>query len=137
MKKLFVTFAIVLGLGTVSKAQSAVVNANEEAVKNYDGVRGNFLYPLNDREKVNVNYDLTPKHPTSVAHVTIHTPNPMPFSANITDAAGKVVHTWKPESQVYLYKADWNIEKLPAGKYNVNLFMGDNKQSIYTFQFSK
>lgn len=138
MKKILLTVAVIIGLFSNVKAQSATIaNANQEALKNFDGLRGNFLYALNEREKVNVNYEFTPKSPSAVASMMIHTPNPMPFWATITNASGKTVFTWKPEQQVYLYRANWDIAALPAGSYTVNLFMGEQKGRIFHFQFDK
>lgn len=138
MKKLLFIFTIALGFTTASKAQSADISAeNANAINNYDGVRGNFEYALNDRERVNVNYALNPKNPTTVAHFMLHTPEAMPLWATVTDAAGKVVLTWKPEQKVYLYNADWNVSKLTSGTYTVNVYMDAEKKSIYQFNFSK
>jgi hypothetical protein len=67
----------------------------------------------------------------------IQTPDPMPFSATITNASGKVVYTWIPETKVYLYNADWNISSLSSGTYNVNIYMGTEAKSIYQFSFTK
>lgn len=138
MKRILLTFAVLIGLLSNVNAQSgSIANANEQALRNYDGIRGNFLYPINDREKVNVNYEFSPKSPTAAASMMIHTPNPMPFWANITNAAGKVVFTWKPEQEVYLYRANWDISTLAAGSYTVNIFMGEQKGRIFNFQFDK
>lgn len=138
MKRILLTFAVIIGLLNNVNAQSAsIANANQEALNKFDGIRGNFLYPINDRERVNVNYEFAPKAPSSAASMMIHTPNPMPFWATITNAAGKTVFTWKPEQQVYLYRANWDLKSLPAGSYTVNIFMGEQKGRIYNFQFDK
>jgi outer membrane lipoprotein-sorting protein len=140
MKKTLFVFTAVLSIcsAQICSAQTAATpSQNEEYAKKIDAVRGHFDYKLNEREAVNVNYSLSPKHPTDIAHFSIHTPSPMPFSATVTNAAGKVVYTWKPETQVYLYNADWNLSKLGAGEYNVNVYMDGQKSSIYQFKFSK
>lgn len=138
MKKLLFIFALALGFAQTSKAQTSTVSAqNADAVKNYDGVAGHFDYALSATERVNVNYALTPKKPTTVAHFMIHTPDPMPFSATVSDASGKVVYTWKPETKVYLYNVDWNVSALASGNYTVNIYMGTDKKSIYQFSFNK
>lgn len=138
MKRILLTFAVIMGLFTNVKAQAvSAPNANQEALLKFDGIGGNFLYPINEREKVNVNYQFAPKSPTTEASVMIHTPNPMPFWATITDKSGKTMFTWKPETQVYLYEVKWNLAALPAGSYTVNLFMGEQKGRIFNFQFDK
>lgn len=138
MKKILLTVAVILALFSDLSAQSSsIANANQEALKNFDGIRGNFLYPINDREKVNVNYEFAPKSPAAAASMMIHTPNPMPFWATITNASGKTVFTWKPEQQVYLYRVNWDLSVLPAGSYTVNLFMGEQKGRIFNFPFDK
>lgn len=136
MKRIFLSLAVLAGCCAMAHAQSTPVS-NEDAVKNYDGTGGHFEYALNSRERVNVNYALTPKHPVHSAHFMIHTPDPMPFSATIVDASGKTVYSWKPEQKVYLYQADWNISALKSGAYTVRIFLENNPKSIYEFQFSK
>ncbi|HTN17503.1 MAG TPA: hypothetical protein VL092_07485 [Chitinophagaceae bacterium] len=138
MKRIILSLTVLLGCFAVTNAQSkATSNANEDAVKNYDGTAGHFEYALNSRERVNVNYALTPKNPVNVAHFMIHTPDAMPFSATITDASGKTVYSWKPEQKVYLYNADWNVAALKSGSYTVKVFLQNEPKSIYEFQFSK
>lgn len=138
MKKLLFIFTLALGFTVNAKAQTgAIATQNADAIKNYDGVRGNFEYALNARERVNVNYALTPKNPTTVAHFTVHTPDAMPFWATVSDASGKTVYTWKPEQKVYLYNADWNIASLSAGTYTVKIYLETDKKSIYQFDFTK
>ena len=137
MKKIINILLIVIGSISAQAQSKAASNANEEAVKNYDGTAGHFEYALNSRERVNVNYALTPRNPVNVAHFMIHTPDPMPFSATIVDAAGKTVYNWKPEQKVYLYNADWNVAALKCGSYTVKVFLENEPKSIYEFQFSK
>ena len=138
MKKLFTILFLALGFSASSSAQSATVSAqNADAVKNYDGVSGNFGYALSASETLNVNYALTPKSPVNTAHLMLHTPNPMPLSAKIMDASGKVVLTWTPETKVYLYNVDLNVSSLKTGTYTVNLYMGTDSKSIYNFSFNK
>ncbi|MBL7713102.1 MAG: hypothetical protein JNL13_11575 [Chitinophagaceae bacterium] len=137
MKKIIYVFLVVLG-SVSAQAQSKVTsNANEDAVKNYDGTAGHFEYALNSRERVNVNYALTPRNPVTTARFMIHTPDPMPFSATIVDASGKTVYTWKPGQKVYLYNADWNLTALKSGAYTVKVFLENEPKSVYEFQFSK
>ena len=138
MKNLLFAIALLLGYSFSVSAQSATVSTqNADAVKNYDGVMGNFSYALSAKESLNVNYSLTPKNPTTVAHLMLHTPDPMPLSAKIMDATGKVVLSWKPEQKVYLYNADLNVSSLTAGTYTVNVFMGTDAKSIHSFNFNK
>jgi hypothetical protein len=138
MKKLFTILFLALLLREETSAQSAVVSPqNSEAVKNYDGVAGNFGYAISATETLNVNYSLTPKNPTTIAQLMLHTPNPMPLSAKIMDASGKVVLTWTPETKVYLYNVDLNVSSLKSGTYTVNLYMGTDPKSIYNFNFNK
>ena len=138
MKRIILSLTVLLGCFAVTNAQSkATSNANEDAVKNYDGTAGHFEYALNSRERVNVNYALTPRNPVTTAHFMIHTPDPMPFSATIVDASGKTVYTWKPEQKVYLYNADWNLAALKSGAYTVKVFLQNEPKSVYEFQFSK
>jgi len=140
MKKLLFIFALAFGIGcsATATAQTAkAVNLNEEAVKNYDGIGGSFLYKLNERESLNVNYALTPKSPSNTAHFFIHTPDARPFSAKIADAKGKTVYTWQPQDQNYMYDADWDIASLKAGVYTVKVFMGKEAKSIHEFSFTK
>lgn len=138
MKNLLLIFAVLVGCGFNAAAQTSTVSTqNSDAVKNYDGVLGNFTYALSSTESLNVNYSLTPKNPTSTVHLMLHTPDPMPLSAKIMDASGKVVLSWTPESKVYLYNVDLNISGLTSGKYTVNVFMGTDSKSIHSFSFSK
>lgn len=138
MKNLLFIFAVLIGCSLNASAQTSTVSTqNSDAVKSYDGVRGNFNYALSATEQLNVNYSITPKNPTTVAHLMLHTPNPMPLSAKIMNAAGKVVLTWTPDSKVYLYNADLNVSSLEAGTYTVNLYMGSDSKSIHNFSFSK
>ena len=138
MKKIYYILSIACFLSVTVEAQPAVTaNANEEAVKNYDGTGGHFEYALNDRERINVNYALTPRYPATIAHFMIHTPDPMPFSAVIVDATGKTVYRWKPEQKVYLYHADWNISGLKSGSYTVKVFLENEPKSVFEFRFSK
>ena len=138
MKKIYYILSIACFLSVTVEAQPAVTaNANEEAVKNYDGTAGHFEYAVNSRERMNVNYALTPKHPVAVAHFMIHTPDPMPFSAVIVDATGKTVYRWKPDDIVYLYHADWNISGLKSGSYTVKVFLENEPKSVFEFRFSK
>ncbi len=134
MKYLFLAFMLGCALSNNSFAQTS---SSLNTVKEFDGVGGHFLYQLNEREKVNVNYSLTPKNPSNTAHFMIHTPSPMPFRANILDASGKKVFSWKPQQQVYLYNADWDISSLKKGNYTVQIFLGDEPKSIYEINFMK
>lgn len=138
MKKVIFIFALALGFGFNVNAQSGVISAqNAEAIANYDGVAGRFEYALSATENMNVNYAITPKHPTSIAHFMIHTPEAMPFSAKVSDASGKIVYTWTPVDKVYLYNANWNVASWANGTYTVNVFMGADPKSIYNFTFTK
>ncbi|MFA6152036.1 MAG: hypothetical protein WC716_11990 [Chitinophagaceae bacterium] len=138
MKKLLFIFTMALGLATTSFAQSGTISAqNADAIKNFDGIAGNFQYALSAKENLNVNYALTPKVLTSTAHFMLHTPDPMPLSAIITDASGKTVLTWTPETKVYLYNVNWNIASLNSGVYTVKIFMDKDPKSIFQFNFNK
>ncbi|MBL7711332.1 MAG: hypothetical protein JNL13_02660 [Chitinophagaceae bacterium] len=138
MKRIILSLALMAGCFAAADAQSKPgLNANEEAVKNYDGTAGHFEYALNSRERVNVNFALTPKSPGHSARFMLHTPDPMPFFATIVDASGKTVYRWKPEQKVYLYTADWNLAALKSGSYTVKIFLENDPKSIYEFQFSK
>lgn len=137
MKSTLLTLVSIFFIGFSSNAQSSISSQNAEAVKNYDGISGRFGYALNERETMNVNYSITPKTPTTVAHLMLHTPEAMPLSAKIVDASGKEVLSWVPTQKVYLYNSDLNVSKLVAGTYTVQLFMGDDAKIIHSFNFSK
>ena len=138
MKKLYYTLSLVFACAACAQAQSSPVpNANEEAVKNYDGTSGHFEYALNDRERVTVSYALAPKHPVNAAHFSIHTPDPMPFSAIVVDASGKTVYKWKPAQKTYFYQAEWDLVGLKSGAYTVKIFLENSQQSVNEFQFTK
>lgn len=137
MKSTILTLVSLFFLVLGSNAQSTVSAQNADAVKNYDGVSGRFGYALNERETMNVNYSITPKNPTTVAHMMLHTPEAMPLSAKIMDASGKQVLSWMPEQKVYLYNVDLNVSKLSAGTYTVQLYMGADTKMIHSFNFTK
>lgn len=139
MKKVLFLFLGAIALTNQSKAQSSVAASpqNTEYAKKFDGIAGNFTYALNSRENLNVNYSFTPKRPVDVANFMVHTPDPMPFWATITNSSGKVVFTWKPEQKVYLYRTDWNLSKLGSGDYTVNIYLETDKKSVYQFSFTK
>jgi hypothetical protein len=138
MKKLFLIVVIALGFNIDSTAQSATISkANADAVAAVDAVAGSFGYALSATETLNVNYSLSPKNPTTTANLMLHTPDPMPLSAKIMDASGKVVLSWTPTNKVYLYQSSLNTSSLKAGVYSVNLYMGTDKKSIHQFTFTK
>ena len=138
MKKLFLIVVIALGFNIDSTAQSATISkANADAVAAVDAVAGSFGYALSTTETLNVNYSLSPKNPTTTANLMLHTPDPMPLSAKIMDASGKVVLSWTPTNKVYLYQSSLNTSSLKAGVYSVNLYMGTDKKSIHQFTFTK
>lgn len=138
MKKLFLIVVIALGFNMASTAQSATISkANADAVTNLDAVAGSFGYALSATETLNVNYSLSPKNPTTTANLMLHTPDPMPLSAKVMDASGKVVLSWIPANKVYLYQATLNVSPLKSGVYSVNLYMGTDKKSIHQFTFTK
>jgi outer membrane lipoprotein-sorting protein len=138
MKKLFLIVVIALGFNMASTAQSATISkANADAVNNLDAVAGSFGYALSATETLNVNYSLSPKNPTTTANLMLHTPDPMPLSAKVMDASGKVVLSWTPANKVYLYQATLNVSPLKSGVYSVNLYMGTDKKSIHQFTFTK
>jgi len=135
MKKA-ILYAVML-CGAASASAQTTVSPNEAYNKSLDMTGGRFEYKLNEREAVNVNYSLSPKHPVDIAQFSLHTPDPMPFRADIVNASGKVVFNWKPETQVYLYNASWNLSKLGKGEYTVRIYLEGQKNSIYQFAFSK
>jgi hypothetical protein len=138
MKNLLLTLLFGFSFSVGATAQSSSVSSqNADAVRNYDGIMGHFDYVLNSRETMNVNYALTPKNLVNTAHLMLHTPDPMPLSAKIMDAAGKVVLTWVPETKVYLYNTELNIASLASGVYTVHFYMGTDSKSIYNFNFNK
>ncbi|MES2480171.1 MAG: hypothetical protein V4561_13870 [Bacteroidota bacterium] len=138
MKKMLFVFSLAICFNNQSNAQSSTVSkANTDAVNSYNGILGRFDYSISASEHLNVNYSLTPKNPTSVAHLMLNTPNPMPFSAKVLDDKGKVLLNWTPESQSYLYNAELNIASLSSGVYTVHIFMGKEPNSIYHFSFNK
>lgn len=138
MKQLFLIFALFAGAATSSFAQSSKpVNQNEEAVKNFDGTGGRFEFALNERERVNVSYALTPKKPTATARFMIHTPMSTAFSAAIVDASGKTVYNWKPQDVAYAYDVNWNLSALAKGEYTVKIFLNNKAESVNEFTFSK
>lgn len=138
MKKLLLISSFVLACSISALAQSATISkANADAISNLDAVAGNFGYALSATETMNVNYSLSPKNPSTTANLMLHTPEPMPLSAKILDATGKVVLSWKPDSKVYLYQTSLNISSLKPGIYSVNIYMGEDKNSIHQFNFTK
>jgi hypothetical protein len=138
MKKVLIMSVLMLNFVPKSEAQSSLgAPQNTEYAKKFDGIAGHFEYALNARERVNVNYSFSPLHPTDKASFLLHTPDPMPFWATVSDASGKVVYTWKPEQKVYLYKASWDLSKLKSGTYTVNIYLETDKASIFQYNFSK
>ena len=138
MKKLLLASSFVLVCNFSASAQSATISkANADAVAAVDAVAGSFGYALSVTETLNVNYSLSPKNPTTTANLMLHTPDPMPLSAKIMDASGKVVLSWTPTNKVYLYQSSLNTSSLKAGVYSVNLYMGTDKKSIHQFTFTK
>jgi hypothetical protein len=138
MKKMLLVSSLALVCSFASTAQSATISkANADAVTNLDAVAGSFGYALSATETLNVNYSLSPKNPTTTANLMLHTPDPMPLSAKIMDASGKVVLSWTPTNKVYLYQSSLNTSSLKAGVYSVNLYMGSDKKSIHQFTFTK
>lgn len=136
MKKLLLLAAFSIGATQYTKAQT-VSNPNEEFIKNMNAIMGHFELPINERERVNVNYGLKPKSPSAEATFSLHTPTPMPFTANVTDASGKVVKSWKPEQEAYIYDVKWDLSKLKPGEYYVNIFYNGSSERAFQFAFTK
>jgi hypothetical protein len=67
----------------------------------------------------------------------LHTPDARPFTAEVKDEKGKVVHTWAPKDKVYMYEAKWDLRKLSSGKYFVHIYYNGEKKSLYNFEFNK
>jgi hypothetical protein len=137
MKKTLLVLVAAFALNQSASAQTGIAPANAAYLASQDMTAGRFEYNINAREAVNVNYSLTPKHPSAIAQFSLHTPDAMPFWANITNAAGKVVYTWKPEKPEYRYTPAWDLSKLKTGDYTVNIYLDGQKNSIYQFAFSK
>lgn len=133
MKKAFILLHCLLTL--------AIYTSTAQTARNIDNAtdvnRGRFAYALNEREQVQVSYSLAPLHPGAAAHFMIHTPDPMPFRATITNNKGKVVYNWTPQQLVHLYEADWNLSGLKAGDYTVNIFLGSDNTRVHYFSFQK
>lgn len=137
MKRTLTLVIAMLSLCFASKAQSAMGNPQNTEYPKMDGVGGHFDYIMSARERMNVNYSLTPAHPADKAKLFLHTPEAMPLWATVTNKEGKVVLTWKPEVKNYIYNAELNISKFKSGDYTVNIYMGDEKNSIHTINFTK
>jgi hypothetical protein len=138
MKKALIISTLVLNFIPKSEAQSSLgAPQNTEYAKKFDGIRGGFEYMPNPQEHLYVDYTFSPLHPTDKATFMLHTPDPMPFWATVSDASGKVVYTWKPEQKVYLYKTNWDLSKLKSGTYTVNIYLATEKASLFHYDFSK
>jgi len=120
-----------LKVSAQTSASAPILNTNTQPA--FDGTKGTFMYALNAREQVVVNYQLTPLHPSDKARFMIHTPDPMPFYAEITNEKEKVVFKWHPVQMVYLYEAEWDLSGLKKGQYLVHIFQGTDKQSAHQF----
>lgn len=137
MKKSAIILLSFLAITSTALAQTeGSIHPNNVAAAR-DASGGRFELALNPSEKMQVAYELAPLHPVDKAHFLLHTPDPMPFTATITNSKGKTVYRWKPEQKVYLYQADWDLSGLKSGEYTVNIFTDNQAGSIHQFRFTK
>jgi hypothetical protein len=137
MKKVLFILAALLGTISTEATAQAASPMNTEYDKDFNGVKGRFSYAVRPGEALQVTYKLTPLSPVNHAHIMLHTPDPMPLHATVSNSKGKVVFSWRPEQMVYLYDTDWDLSTLKSGEYTVNLYMGAEKNSIHHFNFTK
>lgn len=138
MKTTLVTLLCLIGTaGTTQDARAQTISSpNTAFLKHLDGVTGSFPYMLNDREQMQITYRLRPLNPGKKTHFMIHSPEPMPVHAIITNNKGKVVYTWKPEQVLHHYDVSWDMSALKNGAYTINLQLGDDKKNLHQIAFT-
>lgn len=136
MKQFFLL--LLLGGMTIHEARAQKINPiNERAAKSFDGIRGFADYVLSSSERINVNYSMSPKSPSSSVHFTLSTANPMRFRVIIRNEAGKVVLDWSPEQVSHSYILDWDITRFSPGNYNLDIYGRDDAASFTQLAFTK
>jgi len=105
-------------------------------------VTGHFTADLKNEvrgitEHINVNYILSPAPFTDKLNLTLNTPDPVRFFADIADESGKVVFQWKATEKKHLHEIAMNIANLPSGKYFVNVYWERNSSLIGAIPFEK
>lgn len=122
MKSLLLSIAL---LGTIG-ASAQQTNKEAMAQLQQKGYIGNFSYQLDELNRINVNYSITPKVPVNEIDLLLHTPEPRPLSLKIVDLSGNTKLEWKPLQELYLHETKVDVSKIPAGKYKY-VIMWDNK----------
>lgn len=138
MKQTILLLGLALFLSFSSEAQSAVNPQNKDYVAPaFDGYKGHFDHAISSRETVVASYAFTPARPVNSAHFVLHTAVALPFRANITNEAGKVVYRWEPGKTEMLYETDINLSKLKRGNYTLNIYIDPSAESVQSIAFSK
>ena len=88
-------------------------------------------------EHININYILSPAPFTDKLTLTLNTPDPVKFFADIVDEQGKVILQWKAQEKSHLHEATMNIAGLPVGKYKVNVYWERNSLLVGAIPFDK
>lgn len=139
MKKIIFSLLLVAASATYSQAQSAVISdQNQAAIKNYDGINGSVSYVISPTERMNINYSLSPKNPSTEARFTLSTADATYFAAIVRNESGKVVLKWKAEQIRDAYILNWDLSKFKAGNYTIDIYTADNdSKSVKQLTFTK
>ncbi len=134
-------FALQLNAAPVFSQQPAG-KAVDNSFRDNSIVAGNFAIdkPNKDRgitEHINVNYVMSPAPFKNILKLELGTPNPLLFSADITDVNGKVVKHWVPVQRSYYYKDVIDISQLAPGDYYLNLYCEYSTALMQRVSFKK
>jgi hypothetical protein len=91
----------------------------------------------NRQEQINVNYVMSPAPFTDKLNLTLNTPDPVKFRAEVVNAQNKVVTHWGAEQRSHLHETTIDISKLPAGQYRVNVYWEKSEDLLYSIPFEK
>jgi len=69
----------------------------------------------------NLYYVVEPGESAGSMHVMLRSPNQDILSVDLLNEANKVVMNWTPSAASHQYKHDFDLSKLPAGNYHVNI----------------
>ena len=130
MKQLFLSFALPFICFSVN-AQSARQHADPNT--------GSFYVTKNSgigKEKINVNYVLSPGIFTNVLNISMNTPDPMLLSYKLVDGKGKELINWMPSQKSDIYDHEFDISNLKPGKYYVNVY-DENNNKVQVISFEK
>lgn len=105
-------------------------------------ISGHFEMEKNDPKKgvtehINVNYSLSPAPFTDVLNMELSTPDPVLFTADIVDPDGRKQYQWKPAAISYRYNENFDISKLAAGKYKLNIYCAGYPGLLKSIPFQK